>query len=154
MQLELWNTNWREVIRLKSRYVQTECVTDLEMPILESLFDNFWNTVKPEYNDHPRGPEFVTVVDRWSCSEVTLCYKNLILELQNGGRYRQVVVSSGLTISVVFWVTWLYNFLCFSLNDKIVFFSSLQFHSTKTWLNILTFNKNKFYRKVFLLRSR
>ncbi len=25
----------------------------------------FWLTVKPVYNDHPRDPEFVAVVDRW-----------------------------------------------------------------------------------------
>jgi len=36
-------------------------------------YDNSWewslyqyNSVKPVYNDHPRDPKFVTVVDRWS----------------------------------------------------------------------------------------
>ncbi len=27
---------------------------------------NLLHTVKPEYNDHPRNPKIVTVVDRWS----------------------------------------------------------------------------------------
>ncbi len=33
-------------------------------------------TVKPVYNDHPRDPKFMAVVDRWSLySEVGLCYE-------------------------------------------------------------------------------
>jgi hypothetical protein len=34
-------------------------------------------TAKPVYNDHPRDPKFVAVVDSGRCSELGLCYKNL-----------------------------------------------------------------------------
>jgi hypothetical protein len=33
------------------------------------------NTVKPVYNDHPRDPKIVAVVDRWSLLGGHLCYK-------------------------------------------------------------------------------
>jgi hypothetical protein len=32
-------------------------------------------TVKPVYNDHPRDPKIVAVVDRWSLFGGHLCYK-------------------------------------------------------------------------------
>ena len=35
------------------------------------------NTVKPVNNDHPRDPEIVAVVDRWSVFRGHLCNKNL-----------------------------------------------------------------------------
>ncbi len=31
----------------------------------QALIHFFVNTVKPVYNDHPRDPKFVAVVDRW-----------------------------------------------------------------------------------------
>ncbi len=36
-----------------------------KLPMLYQ-FKNNLNTVKPVYNDHPREPKFVAVVDRWS----------------------------------------------------------------------------------------
>ena len=42
------------------------------------------------YNDHPRNPKYVAVVDRWSLFRGSWP--------QNGGRCRQVVVSSGLSV--------------------------------------------------------
>ncbi len=36
---------------------------------------NFSNTVKPEYNDHPRDPKIVVVVDRWSFQRFPLYTK-------------------------------------------------------------------------------
>ncbi len=33
------------------------------------------STVKPVYNDHPRDPKIVAVVDRWSLFVGHLCYK-------------------------------------------------------------------------------
>ncbi len=52
------------------------------------------NTVKQLYNDYPRDPKLVAVVDRWSF------FKGIFMlrRLQNGGRCRQVVVNSGLTV--------------------------------------------------------
>ncbi len=35
----------------------------------------FIYTVKPVYNDHPRDPKIVAVVDRWSLFRGHLCYK-------------------------------------------------------------------------------
>ena len=62
------------------------------------------NTVKPVYNDHPRDPKIVAVVDRWSLFRAHLCNKiskwdpkKVVFE----GRLSQFEgVSSGLT---VFW---------------------------------------------------
>jgi len=50
-------------------------------------------TVKPVYNDHPRDPEFVVVVDRWPLIRGSFMLYNLKLGLQNTGRYSEVVVS-------------------------------------------------------------
>jgi len=33
------------------------------------------HAVKPVYNDHPRDPKIVAIVDRWSLSGDYLCYK-------------------------------------------------------------------------------
>ena len=44
--------------------------------------------VKLVYNDHPRNPKIVVVVDRWSLFRGTFKFK---MGHQNGGRYRQVV---------------------------------------------------------------
>jgi len=40
------------------------------------------NTVKPVYNDHPRDPKIVAVVDRWSLFRGHLCQKKLNLDLK------------------------------------------------------------------------
>ena len=40
------------------------------------------DTVKPAYNDHPWDPKIVAVVDRWSFSEVRLCYKSSTRDLK------------------------------------------------------------------------
>ncbi len=47
-------------------------VTRLACP---GLFD-FECTVKHMYNDHPRDPKFVAVVDKWSLFRGPLCYKD------------------------------------------------------------------------------
>ncbi len=49
------------------------------------------------YNDHPWNPIFVVVVVRWSCSEVVIIRR---WSLFGGGRYSEVVVSSGLRIQL------------------------------------------------------
>ncbi len=61
------------------------------------------NTVKPVYNDHNRDPKIVAVVGRWSLFRGRLCNKGSKWDhkwwsLQTGGRYSEVVVSSGLTV--------------------------------------------------------
>ena len=38
-------------------------------------------TVNPVYNEHPRDPKIVAVVDRWSLFRGHLCSKNLIWDL-------------------------------------------------------------------------
>jgi len=58
----------------------------------------FGCTVKLVYSDHPRDPEFVAFVDRWSLYRRNFMLLNLKMGLQNGGRYSEVVVSSGLTV--------------------------------------------------------
>ncbi len=50
------------------------------------------NTVKLVYNDHPRDPELVAVVVRWPLFRGNFMLQYLKMGLQNGGRYRQVVV--------------------------------------------------------------
>ncbi len=59
---------------------------------------NFASKVNLGYNDQPRNPKFVAVVDRWSLFRGRLMFKRPRLGLLNGGRCRQVVVSSGLTL--------------------------------------------------------
>ncbi len=49
------------------------------------------------YNDHPWNPKIVAVVDRWSLFGGHLCTQSSN-GTKSGGRYRQVVVSSGLTV--------------------------------------------------------
>jgi len=39
-------------------------------------------TVKPVYNDHPRDPKIVAVVDRWSLFRGHLCSKSLKWDLK------------------------------------------------------------------------
>ena len=56
------------------------------------------NTVKPVYNDHPRDPKVVTVVDRWSLFRGSFMLWKLKMVPQSGGRYSEVVISSGLTV--------------------------------------------------------
>ncbi len=58
----------------------------------------FLITIKPEYNDHLQDPKIVVVVDRWSLFGGKFVLKKFIREPQVSGRYRQVVVSSGLTV--------------------------------------------------------
>ncbi len=41
------------------------------------------NTVKPVYNDHPRDPKIVAVVDRWSLFRGHLCQKKIEFGPQN-----------------------------------------------------------------------
>ena len=50
------------------------------------------------YNDHPRDPKIVAVVDRWSLFRGSFMLYTLILGPKNRDRYLQVVVSSGLTV--------------------------------------------------------
>ena len=61
------------------------------------------------YNDHPRDPKIVAAVDRWSLFRGHLCYKRSKWDLKTvavidrwslfgGGRYSEVVVSTGLTV--------------------------------------------------------
>ncbi len=57
--------------------------------------------VKLVYNDHPRNPKFVAVVKRCSLLRVRghfMLLKKLKWRRRNGGRCRQVVVSSDLTV--------------------------------------------------------
>jgi hypothetical protein len=46
----------------------------------------------------PRDPKFVAVVEWWSLFTGKYMLYRLKLGLQNGGRFRQVVVHSGLTL--------------------------------------------------------
>jgi len=57
-----------------------------------SIFSLIADTVKPVYNDHPRDPEFVVVVDRWSQSRDGFMLYNPKLGLKYGGRYSEVIV--------------------------------------------------------------
>ncbi len=52
------------------------------------------------YNDYPWDPKIVAVVERCVVVQRSFMYSNFQMGPQNGGRYRQVVVSSGLTVSV------------------------------------------------------
>jgi hypothetical protein len=58
--------------------------------------------VKLVYNDHD--PKIVAVVERWSLLRGHICYKSSKSDLKvvvvTGGRYSQVVGSSGLTVSI------------------------------------------------------
>jgi hypothetical protein len=49
------------------------------------------STVKPVYNDHPRDPKFVVVVDRWLLFRGRFMSYRPKLGLQNSGRCKQVV---------------------------------------------------------------
>ncbi len=52
------------------------------------------------YNDHPWDLKIVAVVERWSLFSGHLCSKVLLWDIKmlTGGRYSEVVVSSGLTV--------------------------------------------------------
>jgi hypothetical protein len=52
-------------------------------------------TVKPVWSDHPWDPKIVALVDKWSLFRSNLSNKRAS---KLCGRYRQVVVSSGLTV--------------------------------------------------------
>jgi hypothetical protein len=85
------------------------------------------NTVKPVYNDHPRDPKFVVVVDRWSLFRGRFMLWSLKLGIQNGGRCRQVVAIQRWSLTQV----WLY---C----DKTIIVSSscelkISIHGYLSW---------------------
>jgi hypothetical protein len=46
-----------------------------EFVITMTFVNKFDCTIKPVYNDHPRDPKIVVVVDRWSLFRGHLCYK-------------------------------------------------------------------------------
>jgi hypothetical protein len=50
------------------------------------------STAKPVYNDHPRDPKFVAVVDMWSLFRGSFMLQKLNMGLQKGSRCRQLVV--------------------------------------------------------------
>ncbi len=75
----------------KNRYSKT-------VTLLVSLSLTILRTIKPVYNDHHRDPKIVVIADRWPLLGAHLCNKKLQMEPKNGGRYKQVVVSSGLTV--------------------------------------------------------
>ncbi len=59
------------------------------------------------YNDHPWDPKKVAAVDRWSLFRGHLRNKSSKWDLKkvvviDGGRYSEVVVSSGLTVALHF----------------------------------------------------
>jgi hypothetical protein len=57
------------------------------------------HTVKPVYNDQPRDPKLWPSFTSGRCSEVgRFILLRPKLRLENGGRCRQVVVSSNLTV--------------------------------------------------------
>ena len=56
--------------------------------LVDDLKQFFLNTVKPEYNDHPRDPKFEAVVDRWSLFRGSFMLQKLKIRPQNGGRWR------------------------------------------------------------------
>ena len=62
-------------------------------------------TVKPLYNDHLRDPKFVAGVDRWLLFRVSFMILKLKTSkmwlLQASGRYLEVVVYSGLTVTTL-----------------------------------------------------
>jgi len=60
-------------------------------------------TVKPVYNDHPRDPKKVTVLDRWSLFSGHLCYI-VVIYVIDSGRCWQVVAIRRWSLTQV----WLY----------------------------------------------
>jgi len=48
----------------------------------QDLKNGFRNIVKPVYNDHPRDPTFVAIVERWSLFSCSFMLQNMILESQ------------------------------------------------------------------------
>ncbi len=93
--------NWQNLVNnIKTSITFIICVNFLKSNIVEeSLY-----TVKPVYNDHPRDPKFVAVVDRWSLFRGRFMLWSLKLGLQNGGRCRQVVAIRRWSLTQV----WLY----------------------------------------------
>ena len=79
--------------------------------LLNHSFSKIANTVKPVYNDHPRDPKIVSVVDRWSLFRGHLCNKNSKWNTKMMGRFWQVGVRY-LKVAVVdrwsFTPVWLY----------------------------------------------
>jgi hypothetical protein len=54
-------------------------------------FKQNWSTANFVYNDHPRNPKIVSVVDRWSLFRGSFMLQKLKAGLHHIGRYRQVV---------------------------------------------------------------
>jgi hypothetical protein len=46
------------------------------VPLVENCWSNFIYTFKPMYNDHPRDPKIVAVVEKWSLFRCHLCNKS------------------------------------------------------------------------------
>jgi len=67
------------------------------------------HAVIPGYNDHPRDQNIVAVVDRWSYFRRHLCFKMPNWDLKIV-RYPKVVVSSGLTVLLI-WLASLAHYL-------------------------------------------
>jgi hypothetical protein len=56
--------------------------------------------VAVSFNDHPRDPKFVVVVDRLALFRGSFMLWKLKMGPKYGGHCRQVVVSSGLTVCI------------------------------------------------------
>ena len=61
-------------------------------------------TVKAVYNDHPRDPKFVTVIDRWLLFRGGFMLWKLKMGTKNRGHYRQAVIIRKWSLAQV----WLY----------------------------------------------
>jgi len=87
-------------------------------------------TVKPVYNDHPRDPKLVAVVDRWSLFRGSFIIWKLKSGPRNSGCCRQVVVIRkwSLTQGWLYFVTFYTKNIIFSFfYQSWWFFVSFQF---------------------------
>ncbi len=91
-----WLINWFFKKLFINNVLKRLCHNRCSDRLLNILF-----TVTPVYNDHPRDPKIVEVVDRWSLFFVLLCYKHEKWDPENGDCCSQVVVSLGLTVMCI-----------------------------------------------------
>jgi len=72
-----------------------------DFAIFDYLRDWFFEDLSVPHNDHPWDHKLMVVVDRWSLLRGNLYSKIPIWDHKNGVRYRQLVVSSGLTVKAL-----------------------------------------------------
>ncbi len=59
------------------------------------------NVIKPVYNDHPKDPKVMAVVDRCSSFSDRLMLQRTKLGLQNNGRCKQMEMNVSLGMTVI-----------------------------------------------------